>query len=182
MKKVLLVGDSIRIGYQEHVKEILEGKAEVVFPEENGRFSKYTLWAINLWMNELGKPDIVHFNTGLWDLHHEYPMVEALSTCEEYLENLRRIVNELQRTGAKIIFATTTPIALDGVGRSNWEIDKYNEAAIELMKSLKIEINDLNSLIKQDLEGYICEDKLHLNETGYRISAEKVAGVIEKYL
>lgn len=182
MKKVLLIGDSIRIGYQNYVKELLRDKAEVVFPEENGRFSKYTLWAMNLWINELGNPDIIHFNTGLWDLHHEYPMIEALSTCEEYIENLRRIINELQRTGAQIIFATTTPISVDGIGRSNSEIDKYNKEAFELMKSFNIEVNDLNSLIKLDLINNICEDKLHLTDEGYKICAKRVAKVIERYI
>lgn len=182
MKKILLIGDSIRLGYQEYVKKQFEGIAEVVYPEENGRFSKYTLWALNLWLNDLGKPDIVHFNTGLWDLHHELPMVEALSSKEEYIENLRRIINELDRTGAKIIFATTTPIANDGIGRSNYEIDEYNKAAIELMRKKNIQINDLNSLVKDNLINFICEDKLHLTEEGYKACGKQVVEKLMKYL
>jgi lysophospholipase L1-like esterase len=182
MKTILLIGDSIRIGYQEYVKEAIKDKGKVVYPEENGRFSKYTLWAINLWIAELGKPDIVHFNTGLWDLHHEYPMVEALSTKEEYIENLRRIINELERTGAKLIFATTTPIANDGFGRSNFEIDEYNKAALKLMTEKGIEVNDLNSLVKDNLNEFMSSDKLHLNEEGYKKCGEKVTGKIIQYL
>jgi hypothetical protein len=53
MKKVLLIGDSIRLGYQQFVQEGLRDRAEVVGPEDNGRFSKYTLWGINLWIKEL---------------------------------------------------------------------------------------------------------------------------------
>ena len=45
MKKVLLLGDSIRMGYDDYVKEALDGKCEVVYDaEDNGRFAAYTLW------------------------------------------------------------------------------------------------------------------------------------------
>ncbi|MGM0879614.1 MAG: hypothetical protein ACQEXQ_01060 [Bacillota bacterium] len=60
MKKVLLMGDSIRMGYEPLVREALRGKAEVVAPEENGRFAKHTLWGVNLWIRDLGMPDLVH--------------------------------------------------------------------------------------------------------------------------
>lgn len=182
MKKVLLLGDSIRLGYQPFVQNGLKEEAEVVGPEENGRFSKYTLWGVNLWLDQYGKPDIVHWNNGLWDLHHEFPMVEALTSLEEYLENLTRILNELERTGAAIIFATTTPIHPNGKGRSNKEIDCYNQAAIKLMSSRNIEINDLNRLVKENLQDNICEDLLHLTEEGYRKCAEQTIAIIRKYM
>ncbi|WP_123040331.1 SGNH/GDSL hydrolase family protein [Cohnella candidum] len=182
MKRVLLLGDSIRLGYEPFVREGLAGLAEVVAPEENGRFAKHTLWGVNLWLRDLGKPDVVHWNNGLWDLHHEPPMVEALTSLPEYLETLRRILNELQRTGAAVIFATTTPIAPDGAGRSNAEIDTYNEAAVLLMRSSGVEVNDLNALVKADLNGFLCEDKLHLTEQGSRRCAAQVVEKIKAYL
>jgi hypothetical protein len=182
MKRVLLLGDSIRMGYEPLVRQRLEGLAEVAAPEENGRFAKHTLWGVNLWIRDLGKPDIVHWNNGLWDLHHEAPMVEALTSLNEYLGQMKRILNELQRTGAKIIFATTTPIPPDGVGRSNAEIDLYNAAVVEVMEANDVEVNDLNSLVKQNLAGNICEDKVHLTEQGNRLCAEQVIGKIKKYL
>ncbi|MCL6457702.1 MAG: SGNH/GDSL hydrolase family protein [Gorillibacterium sp.] len=182
MKKVLLLGDSIRLGYQPFVESGLAGQAEVVAPEENCRFAKYTLWGVNLWIGELGKPDIVHWNNGLWDLHHEAPMVETLTSLEEYLETLSRILNELKRTGARVIFATTTPVPDDAVGRSNAEIDRYNAAAVALMKVQGIEINDLNHLVKQDLTNNICEDRLHLSDLGSQRSAEQAIKYIAQYL
>lgn len=182
MKKVMLLGDSIRLGYQPFVQDGLQEEAEVVGPEENGRFSKYTLWGVNLWLDQLGKPDIVHWNNGLWDLHHEFPMVEALTSLAEYLENLTRIINELERTGATIIFATTTPIHPSGKGRSNAEIDYYNQAAVKLMRSRNIEINDLNRLVKEDLQDHICDDLLHLTEEGYRKCAAQTIAAIRNYL
>jgi len=182
MKKILLLGDSIRIGYQQYVRDFLNGKAEVYFPEENGRFAKHTLWGVNLWIKEFGTPDIVHWNNGLWDLHHEAPMIEALSTKDEYIETLGRIINELKRTSAKIIFATTTPVPSNAIGRSNAEIDSYNKVAIELMNKNSIEINDLNALIKSGLSENICDDNLHLTFKAYQECGKQVAQVLLKHI
>lgn len=182
MKRVLLLGDSIRISYQDLVLEALKDKAKIVFPEENCRFSKYLLWGVNIWIKELGMPDIVHFNAGLWDINHEFPMVEALTDLDEYEVNIRRIINELKRTGAKLIFATTTPVAEDLSERSNFEIEKYNHRAVEIMRELNIEVNDLYSAVKHDIKNNICEDKLHLSNNGINICSKKVIEIITKYI
>ena len=41
MKNVLLIGDSIRVGYDKSVKASLEGIANVYFPAENCRFAAF---------------------------------------------------------------------------------------------------------------------------------------------
>ncbi|MFG1735224.1 SGNH/GDSL hydrolase family protein [Paenibacillus sp. 843] len=182
MKRILLLGDSIREGYEPYVRERLAGLAEVVAPGENGRFSFYTLWGVNLWMKELGTPDIVHWNNGLWDVHHEAPMVETLTPITDYVTHLKRIAHELQRTGAHIVFATTTPVHPESAGRSNEEIHAYNQAAIEALVPMGITIHDLNARVKEDLNGYLSYDRLHLNEKGYRMCADSVAEVLGRYL
>ena len=182
MKRVLLLGDSIREGYEPYVRERLADRAEVVAPGENGRFSFYTLWGVNLWIRELGIPDIVHWNNGLWDVHREAPRVEALTPLGEYAAHLKRIAHELRRTGAQIVFATTTPVHPKSEGRSNEEIDAYNEAAIEALMPLGIAIHDLNARVKRDLSGYLSDDRLHLNEAGYRACAASVADMLDGYL
>jgi lysophospholipase L1-like esterase len=182
MKKVLLLGDSIRMGYEPLVRAQLAGEAEVVAPAENGRFAKHTLWGVNLWIKELGKPDVVHWNNGLWDLHHEAPMIEALTSLDEYVHTIGRILNELQRTGASIIFATTTPVPYDETNRSNAEIDLYNAEAVELMNRHGVEVNDLNRIVKQDLSGCLCPDRLHMSELGNARLAERVTAAIRPYL
>ncbi|MGM0879613.1 MAG: SGNH/GDSL hydrolase family protein [Bacillota bacterium] len=109
-------------------------------------------------------------------------MLEVLTSLDEYVETLKRIINELQRTGARIIFATTTPVPKGAKGRSNAEINLYNSAAVELMNRNGIEVNDLNHLIKQDLAAHICEDKLYLSEQGNQRCAGQVIEYINKYL
>jgi lysophospholipase L1-like esterase len=182
MKRVLLLGDSIRMGYEPLVREALAGIAEVVAPAENGRFAKYTLWGVNLWIKELGRPDVVHWNNGLWDIHRESPMTEPLTPVDEYLNTLGRIVTEIRRTGAAVIFATTTPVAEGSVGRSNEEIDAYNRAAVSMMTKNQVAVNDLYSLVKADLAGNICADKAHLSEKGYRRCTAAVVEKIREYL
>ena len=70
MKKILLIGDSIRMGYDKYVKEALKDSAEVYYPEENCRFAEYVLRYAHEWKKKLGcpdDPDLVHWNAGLWD-------------------------------------------------------------------------------------------------------------------
>ena len=72
MKNILLLGDSIRMGYDSFVKEKLAGRANVYFSEDNGRFAQYTLRTLSDWRSQLSLPEIhlVHWNTGLWDVLH----------------------------------------------------------------------------------------------------------------
>ena len=116
MKKVLLLGDSIRMGYDDYVKEELDGKCEVVYDaEDNGRFAAYTLWQANQMFKHHGHFDVVHWNNGYWDMNIEAPMTEAMHPVEEYVHFLKRIIKLCRENGAKIIFATTTPILEPGM-------------------------------------------------------------------
>ena len=65
----MLLGDSIRRGYDSAVKSTLEGKASVYFPEENCRFASYLLRNIHEYQTLIpeGKVDVLHWNAGLWD-------------------------------------------------------------------------------------------------------------------
>lgn len=193
MKKVLLLGDSIRMGYDEYVREILKGKAEVYFEEDNGRFAAYTLWQVNQMFRHYGKFDVVHWNNGYWDMNVEAPMTQAMHPLEEYLHFLRRILGEIRKNGAKVIFATTTPILESGEARDSTGIDAflhynddwvrtYNDAARKLMAAENVPINDLYALCLESPTYYKCPDMLHLTEEGYLACARAAAGHIERLL
>ena len=193
MKRVLLLGDSIRMGYDEYVRELLQGKAEVCFEEDNGRFAAYTLWQVNQVFRHQGQFDVVHWNNGYWDMNIEPPMTEAIHPLEEYLHFLRRILAEIRKHGAKVIFATTTPILVPGTGMDNtgtqasfsyndvW-VQTYNDAAKKLMAQEQVPVNDLYALCKQSPTYYKCPDMLHLTEEGYRACARQAAQYIEQML
>lgn len=194
MKKVLLLGDSIRMGYDEYVKELLKDKCEVLYDEEdNGRFAAYTLWQANQLFKKYGKFDVVHWNNGYWDMNVEAPMIEAMHPIDEYIHFLKRIIAEIRRNGAEIIFATTTPIlnsgaAFDNTGTgvkinySNDWVAKYNDAAKKLMAEENITVNDLYALMLKDKNYYKCEDMLHLTEEGTKVCAEQAARLISEKL
>ena len=195
MKKVLLLGDSIRMGYADYVKELLEGKCEVIYDEaDNGRFAAYTLWQLVQAFCHHGHFDLVHWNNGYWDMNIEPPMETALFNIEEYCYLLRKIAREIKKQGAKAVFALTTPILEPGTAADNtntgaldisyndkW-VQKYNEAAKMIMDEEGVPINDLYTLCKEDERYYKCFDMLHLTEEGYRRCAEQIAKTILKEL
>lgn len=193
MKKVLLLGDSIRMGYQNDVRRLLQGKAEVYFDEDNGRFAAYTLWQANQMFRKYGKFDVVHWNNGYWDMNVEAPMTEAVHPIDEYIHFLRRILGEIRRNGAEVIFATTTPILSAGEAKDNTGVDAtinynddwvraYNDAAKKLMAEENVTVNDLYALCRQDKTCYKCEDLLHLTAEGYRACAREAVRLIEEKL
>ena len=67
MIRVMLLGDSVRMFYQEKTKEFLGENYEVWSPKENCRFSLYLLNSLRFYLAEFPSPDIIHFNVGLWD-------------------------------------------------------------------------------------------------------------------
>ena len=193
MKKVLLLGDSIRMGYDEYVKEILSGEFEVVYDDaDNGRFSAYTLWQANQFFKNYGHFDVVHWNNGYWDMNIEPPMTEPVHPVEEYVHFLNRILTQIRSNGAIPIFATSAPILSEELaaevmteGVTPFEYDnewvkKYNAAAVSFMEREGVMINDLYSLCVKDKHYFKCPDLLHLTEEGYRKCAEQTAAAIRK--
>ena len=181
MKKVLLLGDSIRLNYAPYVYRNLSNKAEILSPEDNGRFAKYTLHELPGWLKTFGNPDIIHFNNGLWDLHH-FNGQEPLTPLADYLADLTRIIKLLKDTNAQLIFATCTPVRKENPEWSNGEIVIYNSQAVKLMKEHQIPINDLHTLLSGEEETYIAEDLIHLNRLGIKKAGEQVVKTIEQWL
>ncbi len=155
MKNLLLIGDSIRAGYDKSVRKTLEGKVNVVFPGENCRFAAYLLRNFHEYMKECGVTgadiDVVHWNAGLWDclrLFGEDPHTPV----EVYAYYIDRLCIRIKKIcpNAKIIFATSTSVLSEKMSpdfkRYNEEIEKYNEAALEVVKKYGFEINDLYTL------------------------------------
>ncbi|MCK5129382.1 MAG: SGNH/GDSL hydrolase family protein [Clostridiales bacterium] len=180
MKKILLIGDSIRLSYQESVKKKLEGKAEVFGPEENCRFAKYTLWNVKPYLE--GKPDIVHWNNGIWDAYHEDSFGGIFTPQDEYLHDITRVLMYLKTTGATIIWASTTAVTEECSLLYNNEIDVRNQAVAQMMKSHGVRVNDLNAVVKKDIDNFTAPDGFHLSEAGIRACAQQVSDVLMEYL
>lgn len=153
MKNVLLLGDSIRQGYDVAVKRALQGKAEVFFPKENCRFAAYVLRYLYDWKNALGgaQIDVVHWNAGLWDCLRLYGE-EPQTPIPVYVYYLDRVCERLKKLfpGAHFIFATSTRVQSERMDadfkRYNEEIEVYNAAAVEEVTKHGMEIDDLYAL------------------------------------
>lgn len=180
MKKVMLIGDSIRRGYQAYVSEELGDKYEVWGSEDNNRFAKYCLRNLPNMFKECGKPDIIHWNNGLWDMAIVYEEDGPLTPIDLYISDMSKILRELRKVTDKIIFATTTPVKPEKEDQKNEIITEYNNRIVEFMKKENIVINDLNSLVSTDPDKYICDDNMHLSEEGKKVCAKQVAEYIRK--
>ena len=159
LPKVVLLGDSIRIGYDRYVRDALFGQAEVLFPGENCAFAQNVLRRVNLWKDD-GKWGndvvLVHWNAGLWDCLHldgEGP----LTPLPVYRDFLTRIHRRLRRhfPAARLIFATSTPVIEEGYtnpslyARFNTEIEAFNAAAREALEPVGETIDDLYVVMAQ---------------------------------
>ena len=81
----------------------------------------------------------------------------------------------------KVIFATTTPVAMQNQYNNNSDIEKYNALIVPLLKEKGIIINDLYQLVSSDIDKYIRkDDNIHLSDEGIRVCAEQVADIIKK--
>jgi hypothetical protein len=151
-KKIILIGDSIRMGYCKYVKDALEDVADVYYPNENCKFAQNVLRFIHEWKQNGNFPtdaDVVHWNAGLWDVVELFGD-EPISTEEYYANVIPRVhkrIRELFPT-AKIIFATSTPVnekRYEGCTfcRHNSIIERYNEIAVKALANTDSKIHDL---------------------------------------
>ena len=96
--KVLLLGDSIRMFYQNEVITQLGENYNVFSPKENCRFSLYVLNSLRFWLNAFPTPDIIHFNAGLWDTAILYREDGCFVDVENYVKNMKSVLRELKKT------------------------------------------------------------------------------------
>ena len=183
--KVTLLGDSIRFGagerqgYGNRTAELLGEDFEVFQPSDNCRFAKYTLRMLFDYEKQMKGSRIVHFNVGHWDVCDLFGE-GTFSTEEEYRDNVVRIARILKSRHEAVIFATTTPVRNENIHNKNENIARFNAIAVEALEKEGVIINDLNALLIDDIEKYICSDLIHLTNDGVEVCAKAVADIIRK--
>lgn len=191
LPNVLLIGDSISIGYTLDVRKRLKGKADVFRIGDNGKTSVYGNKKLRKWLGRK-KWDVIHFNWGLWDICYRNPKSKTQGhrdkingtltiTPELYKKSLESIVKKLKKTKAKLIWCNTTPVPEFEAGRKKGDATKYNAIATAIMKNNNIAINDLHSYALLKLpEIKLKKGNVHFTPKGYAYLANKVADEIEK--
>lgn len=182
LPRVLLIGDSISIGYTFPVRRMLERKANVHRIPENGGPTARGVEAIDAWLGD--EPwDVIHFNFGLHDLRIE-PNGDRQVSVEDYEANLRFILTRLQKTGARLIWGTTTPVPPGNLSpaRRVADVPVYNSIALGVMRSGDVVINDLYRFALPRLDRIQLPENVHFTDEGSELLAEPVAACIEAVL
>ena len=192
LPRVLLMGDSISMGYTLPVRELLKGKANVHRIPTNGGPTINGLANLKAWLGD-SKWDVIHFNWGLHDLKYigtdpklradpKAPGSHLQVPLADYEKNLTTLVAQLKGTGAKLIWCTTTPVPEGSDGRVFGDEVKYNEAAARVMEAADVATDDLCAHAAAKLKDVQLPANVHYSPAGYKYLAEKVSAEIEKAL
>lgn len=185
--RVLLIGDSISIGYTLAVREELKGIANVHRPATNCGPTTRGVAEIDKWLGD-GKWDIIHFNFGLHDLKFVDDQGKNAPpdkghvqvSAEDYQKNLETLVAKMKKTGARVIFATTTPVPEGAQARIKGDEKKYNEIAVAVMKKNGVAVNELHAFCLPKLAEIQLPANVHFKPEGSKELGKQVAGVIRK--
>lgn len=200
LPNVLLIGDSISIGYTRDVRRMLRGRANVYRPMEPGKAvpvncgnTKRGLTGLKSWL-EGQRWRVIHFNWGLHDLCYRNPESKLLGHRDkvhgvqdlplpQYQVNLEKLVAEMEKTRAQLIWASTTVIPPGEAGRFVGDEVKYNAVAAAIMREHHIPIDDLYALTSTFPPAMFRQpDDVHYTKTGFERIAEQVVHSIEPHL
>jgi arylsulfatase A-like enzyme len=182
LPRVLLIGDSISMGYTLPVRDLLRGKANLHRIPINGGSTKTGIANFGQWLGEQ-KWDVIHFNWGLHDIKHMKGdkldiTGEQVCTPAEYEANLRSLVTQMKASGAKLIWASTTPVPQGAQGRVPGDEVRYNAVAARVMEEMKVPSNDLHALCLPELANWQLPKDVHFKSEGSAGLAAKVAAEI----
>jgi acyl-CoA thioesterase-1 len=182
LPRVLLIGDSISIGYTLPARELLEGKANVHRIPANGGPTINGLANLEKWLGN-DRWDVVHFNWGLHDLKQDTAGARQVP-LDEYEKHLAELVARLKKTGARLIWASTTPVPEGKLSppRVDSDVVAYNAAAARIMQQQGVEINDLYSFALPKLKEIQRPVNVHFTPAGSAALARQVAARIEAAL
>lgn len=191
LPNVLLIGDSISIGYMVPAREKLAGVANVFRPNTNCGPSTRGLESLEAWLGDR-KWDVIHFNFGLHDLKYLGPNNENLADpnaktshqqvpIDEYAANLKKIAKRLKKTGAVVIWRETTPVPEGAKGRVVGDSARYNQAAAKVMAEVGgIEIDPMFGYAKEHAEQLPAN--VHYSKEGSAKLADQVARTVKAAL
>lgn len=165
LPRVLVIGDSISMNYHEAAKTALKGKANYYRCEGNGGPSDRGAASAELWLGDYTTKglgwDVIQFNHGLHDLKQAYDKEKDSwgthqVSIEDYKKNLEKEIGILKKTGAKLIWCSTTPVPQNSTGkyaRRKGEAAVFNKAAMDVIsKYPEIGVSDLHKFISESKE------------------------------
>lgn len=179
LPRVLLIGDSISMGYTLPTREALAGKANVHRPPTNCGSTHSGIQNLDVWLDD-GKWDVIHFNWGMHDLKYLGSGKQNVP-IDQYEKNLRELVARMKKTGAVLVFATTTPLVRDTDGKFRRDAQAeiaYNEAAKKVMAENGVRVDDLHAFALPRIDAIQSKDGVHYSKEGSELLAKEVAASI----
>src|SRR4051812_22773774 len=175
LPRVLIIGDSISIGYTVPVRKKLAGKANIHRIGENGGPTSNGTAKIDKWLAD-GKWDVIHFNWGLHDIKLD-AAGKHQGSIYAYEKNLPELGGQMKAAGAKLIWADTTPVPEGKVNpaRSPADVEAFNKVARKVMEENGVAIDDLYDFAKPRLSEIQLPVNVHYKPAGYEALGEKVA-------
>lgn len=182
LPRMLIIGDSISMGYTLPVRELLKDRVNVHRIPENGGPTTYGVRQLDKWLGD-GKWDVITFNFGLHDLKIMDNGLQQVPP-QDYEKNLRTIVARLKATGAKLIWVNTTPVPEGDLNppRHFYDAMKYNEIAAKVMKDNGITTLDLYAFALPQLAHIQKPHDVHFSAEGYRALAQQIAAAVQAAL
>lgn len=196
LPRVLLIGDSISIGYTLAVRRALKGKVNVHRPPENCGSTVKGVANLERWLGN-GNWNLILINFGL----HDVVRLErgAVVPADQYSANLRNMAQTLKATQARLLWASTTPVPRlapvplgdmaylepEGeklLGYVEQDIAKYNEAASKVMLECGIETVDLYNYVLPIRDDLQVPQDIHFTRRGYSALGAQVAEAVRKRL
>lgn len=194
LPNVLILGDSISIGYMLPLRDELAGEANVYRPAANCGPTTRGLENLERWL-EGPKWDVIQFNFGLHDLKYmgrggkgladpSEPSSMQQVPPEQYAANLHRIAKRLKETGAVIIWRETTPVPEGSAGRVPGDSARYNEVAANVMRELGGIRTDpmFDYASEEPIVGQQLPANVHYTPAGSRSLAKKTAETIREVI
>lgn len=187
--KLLIIGDSISIGYTPFVAAALDGRFVVAHQEGNSGDSRNVLDRLDAWLAADADATLIHFNLGLHDLRQWYDARGYQVPLAAYRNNLTEIVARLKNTGKRLLWASTTPVVDQRVEatvsdfvRRDEDVRAYNAAAAEIVAAAGIATDDLYAaVVAAGVEETVCPDGTHLTQEGYRLLGAAVARAVQQH-
>ncbi len=188
MERILIIGDSISIGYTPPVADALAGEAEVVHNPGNGGDSANVLANLPDYLDAAGGAGVVLLNCGLHDIKREFGSDRRQVPLKDYRMNLAEIVSQIKYRTLPLLWATTTPViharhhATKGFDRFEKDVEAYNAAAAEIAAAAEVPVCDLNAAVEAaGRESCIGDDGVHMTDEGNRVLAAKVVQCLRSH-
>lgn len=174
LPQYLMIGDSITGGLWPHINSSFYGTVDAVHDPRNAGDSALGKQCVLDWVGkDLKRWDVISYNFGCWDTAWNKGQKQTGVPLDQYRWNLGNITEVLKLTGAKLIYASTTPAPSipdccpngihtlpktngthppsGGLGVTDCPIvvDEYNAAAKEVVTKAGVQWLDLHGLVEQ---------------------------------